>query len=68
MAKQTKMGRLFDKLDATLDGLIDGSVKACNAREIANLAGKEINTARTEIEYAHAKNSLGKSIHIEACE
>jgi len=66
--KTTKMSNLFTKLDKTLNEVMSGSMEPADAREIANLAGKAINTARTEIEYACAKQRLGKALDIQACE
>ncbi len=46
------MNELRIQLSEVFAGLRDGSVKASDAAELANLAGKMINSAKAQLEYA----------------
>ena len=39
------------ELSAVFKGLRDGSIKSSDAAELANLAGKMINSAKAQVEY-----------------
>jgi|TARA_R110000751_G_scaffold16055_4_gene51286 hypothetical protein len=45
------VNELRDELGETFDGLVSGSVHPKVAKEIANVAGKMINSAKVQLDY-----------------
>jgi hypothetical protein len=45
------VSELRNELSAVFTGLITGDVKAKDAKELANVAGKMINSAKVQLEY-----------------
>jgi hypothetical protein len=45
------VSKLRDELGETFDGLVSGSISPKVAKEIANVAGKMINSAKVQLDY-----------------
>ena len=54
------MNELRRELSAVFAGLRDGNVKSSDASELANLAGKMINSAKAQLEYAALRKETPK--------
>ena len=54
------VNELREQLAATFAGLNSGAIEAAEAKELANLAGKMINSAKVQLEY-HALRGEDKT-------